>query len=116
MKYCTHCGNQVDDECIICPKCGCYADKQKEKKTAGFDFGDKDPNASPLSRTIDAIICFVLGGIGVHCFYEGKIGKGVLYIFTVGLFGIGTLIDFIRILMGQQKDKNGLPITNWNID
>lgn len=110
MKYCTHCGNQVDDACIICPKCGCKADA--EKKIINTDF---DPNGSEKSRLVDTLLCAFLGGIGVHCFYEGKIGKGIAYIFTFGLFGIGMLIDLIKIVCGSQKDKEGKLITNWNI-
>lgn len=43
-------------------------------------------------------LCLFLGFIGAHKFYEGKVGMGILYIFTVGLFGIGWLIDLIAIL------------------
>lgn len=75
-----------------------------------------NPNASKLSRGIDAILCFVLGGIGAHCFYEGKTGKGIAYIFTFGLLGIGCLVDLIKILAGNQKDKEGKPILIWDLD
>ena len=40
-------------------------------------------------------LCLFLGLIGAHKFYEGKIGMGVLYIFTGGLFGIGAFVDLI---------------------
>ena len=43
-------------------------------------------------------LCLFLGLIGAHKFYEGKIGMGVLYIFTGGLFGIGAFVDLIVIL------------------
>ena len=43
-------------------------------------------------------LCFFLGFLGAHKFYEGKIVLGILYIFTVGFFGIGVLIDLISIL------------------
>ena len=51
-----------------------------------------------INKWIAALLCFFLGGIGAHKFYEGKIGMGILYIFTLGLAGIGVLIDFIVIL------------------
>lgn len=55
-----------------------------------------------------------LGYFGVHKFYEGKIGMGILYIFTFGLFGIGTYIDLIKLLTGNGSDKDGDSIRCWN--
>ncbi len=68
---------------------------------------------SPKSRLVSLLLCFFLGGIGIHRFYAGKIGTGILYIFTAGLFGIGVLVDFILILIGSFKDSYGMPIKNW---
>lgn len=71
-------------------------------------------NVSSKSRLIDLLLCIFLGGIGAHRFYEGKIGTGILYLFTAGLFGIGTLVDLIMIIVGSAKDKTGAMITNWS--
>ena len=68
---------------------------------------------SEKSRAIAALLCFFLGGLGIHRFYEGKVGTGVLWLFTAGLAGIGWIVDFIMILCGKATDKDGLPITNW---
>ena len=38
---------------------------------------------------IDFFICLFLGIFGVHKFRERKIGIGILYLCTMGLFGIG---------------------------
>ena len=54
-----------------------------------------------------ALMCFFFGYLGVHRFLVGKIGTGILYIFTGGLFGIGILVDFIMLLCGTFKDKEG---------
>jgi len=56
------------------------------------------------------LLCFFLGFIGVHRFYVGKIGTGILMFLTLGGFGIWTLVDFVMIAVGSFKDKEGLPI------
>ena len=43
------------------------------------------------------LLWFFLGGLGVHKFYLQKMGMGVLYIFTGGIFLIGLLIDLFTI-------------------
>jgi TM2 domain-containing membrane protein YozV len=55
------------------------------------------------------------GGLGVHRFYVGKIGTGILWLVTVGFCGVGSLIDFIIILCGNFKDGAGKLITNWDM-
>ncbi len=53
------------------------------------------------------LLCFFLGALGVHRFYVGKIGTGILMLLTLGGLGIWTLIDFIIIVCGNFKDKSG---------
>jgi len=56
------------------------------------------------------LLCFFLGGLGIHRFYVGKIGTGILMIITLGGLGIWALIDFIMIIIGKFKDKEGKEI------
>lgn len=56
------------------------------------------------------LLCFFLGVLGVHRFYVGKIGTGILMLITFGGLGIWALVDFIIIVTGSFKDKGGLPI------
>lgn len=68
---------------------------------------------SPKSRLVTTLLAFFLGGLGVHRFYLGKIGTGILMIVTLGGLGIWTLIDFIVAVAGSMKDKEGRPIKKW---
>ncbi len=58
------------------------------------------------------LLCIFLGGLGVHRFYAGKIGTGILQLITVGGCGIWTLVDLIMIITGSFTDKDGNPIKN----
>jgi TM2 domain-containing membrane protein YozV len=53
------------------------------------------------------LLCFFLGTLGLHRFYVGKIGTGVLQLVTCGGLGIWTLIDFVMIVTGAFKDAEG---------
>ena len=59
------------------------------------------------------LLCFFLGMLGIHRFYVGKVGTGILQILTLGGLGIWVLIDFIMIIVGSFTDKEGNKITQW---
>ncbi len=56
----------------------------------------------------------LFGICGLQRFYVGKIGTGILWFLTGGLFGIGQLIDVIMIIVGQFKDRYDLPLVIWH--
>ena len=61
---------------------------------------------------VTLLLSLFLGTLGVHRFYVGKIGTGILQLITLGGCGIWTLIDIIMIVTGNFKDKNGYEIKN----
>ncbi len=68
---------------------------------------------SEKSRLGAILFCLILGCLGVHRYYVGKIGTGLLMLFTLGGLGIWTVIDFIMILIGSFSDKNSQKFINW---
>ena len=72
-----------------------------------------DTMVSHKSRLAATLLCFFLGLLGIHRFYVGKVGTGIIWLLTGGLFGIGVLIDFIIIVCGSFKDQYGRVLKNW---
>ena len=69
---------------------------------------------SSSNRLIAFLLAFFLGFLGIHRFYVGKVGTGVLMILTAGGLGVWWLIDIIMILAGGFRDKAGLVVKNWS--
>ncbi len=63
--------------------------------------------SSEKERLVALILCFFLGFLGVHRFYVGKVGSGIVQILTLGGLGIWVLIDLISIFCGAFQDKEG---------
>lgn len=67
---------------------------------------------SDRSRTVALILCCLgfVGIAGIHRFYVGKVFTGLLYLFTAGFCGIGTIIDLIGLGTGSFRDNVGVPL------
>jgi TM2 domain-containing membrane protein YozV len=50
--------------------------------------------AGRIDYSVAWILVTFLGLLGVHRFYMGKWGTGILYLVTLGIFGIGLIYDF----------------------
>ena len=59
--------------------------------------GGKAP-VTGQEKTVALVLLLLVGALGVHKFYLGQTGKGILYLFTGGLCGIGLIIDLIKLL------------------
>lgn len=117
-KYCKYCGEIIDSDSIICPKCG----KQVEIPASVEINSTPQPTAnniiinpsiivSPKNKIVALILAILLGGLGIHRFYVGKIGTGIIWFLTAGCFGIGWIYDIIKIATGTFRDGAGMVIS-----
>lgn len=67
-------------------------------------------NSSDKKRGTAFLLCLIGGFFGLHQFYVGKIGKGLLYAFTAGLFMIGWFSDLVKIINRTFTDNAGNPL------
>jgi TM2 domain-containing membrane protein YozV len=108
-KRCPKCNQEFGDDKDFCPNDG--------TRLENIIMTNSPVMVSPFSEGLAMIfVCLgFLGVAGVHRFYVGKIGTGILWLLTGGLFGIGTIIDIILIASGSFTDSNGRPLKNWKI-
>lgn len=111
-KFCKHCGAKIPVDAVICTSCGRQVETIKnDTAQPNIVINNSNANANvntnmvggmiagrPKNKWVALVLCVLLGLFGGHKFYEGKVGMGILYLFTMGLFGIGVIVDFIVIL------------------
>ena len=100
--FCKNCGKPVNEGAAVCLSCGCKIEDEQKNGAAG--------NLNGQDKMTMALICFFLGGIGIHNFMMGEKKRGVLKIVLTlccGIGGILALIDFIKILMDKYEVNVG---------
>lgn len=65
------------------------------------------PVRSQKSKGAALVLCVLLGYMGIHRFYVGKIGTGILWLLTLGCFGIGWIVDIVMLCCNKFADKSG---------
>ena len=112
MKFCKYCGGKIPEDAVLCTLCGRQVEELRRDAPApqviinnantNSNVNENVNNASNVSQKRSKwtafFLCLFFGFLGAHKFYEGKTGMGILYLLTVGLFGIGWLIDCIALL------------------
>lgn len=80
------------------------------------DSGQSTPTPKPIQidhkskssrKTIVLILAIFLGYLGIHRFYVGKIGTGIIWLCTGGCFAVGWIYDIIKIASGTFRDGAG---------
>ena len=132
---CVYCGKPFCKECLIEVKGKFYckddiqnviddAKQSSAQPTINITNSNENNNTnkinnsaygipvSPKNKLTALILCLAgfVGLAGLHRIYVGKIGSGLLYLFTGGIFFIGTVIDLLAILTGGFRDCYGRPL------
>ena len=113
-KFCTNCGQELDDKVSFCMNCGMEVNKNKDNNM------NKPVNAfTPKSKIAAGLLGIFLGSFGVHNFYLGYNGRAVAQLLlTLLSFGslsfvstIWSLVEGIMILTGSiNVDAKGNPL------
>ena len=128
--YCRNCANQMDEHAAVCVKCGVKAgDGNRYCPNCGAEtvpgaavcvkcgvaLSKPVPAGEQNSKMAAGLLGIFLGGLGIHNFYLGNTGRGIIQIVvtfvTCGLGAIWGLIEGIMILTGHIKtDAKGVPL------
>lgn len=109
---CESCGAPIENG--VCTYCGkkVGADPVQQSITQNIQAQSNTSyesayQTSQYNKGVALILCIFLGFFGAHYFYTKKTGMGLFYLFTIGLFYIGWIVDIFRIACGKFTDSNG---------
>lgn len=114
-NFCSHCGNAVSPMAAACPQCGHpVADQSATQPAAAQPAAAQPTVGQPLanpytpvkSRVTAGVLGILLGGLGIHKFYLGKVGLGVVYLlfFWTYVPAIIGLVEGIIYLTQSDQD------------
>ena len=110
--FCTNCGNSISDQAVACPQCGHPNAAQTQQSNAQYSSGYA---GSPKNRVVAGVLGILVGAIGVHKFYLGKVGLGILYLLFcwTGVPAVIGLVEGIIYLVQSDQEfaqKQGVAV------
>ncbi len=122
--FCPSCGTRAGDTGKTCPRCStiyfspacpnCGYSPQNERyeeqlckqnkpqsvivNSLPVGYGYSSTAGKACNKYVSLLLCIFLGYLGAHKFYEGKAGMGLVYVCTLGLFGLGWIFDIAILL------------------
>lgn len=106
--FCSNCGTQIAAGASFCASCGTpvspTAQQAAPQQAPQYAPGYGQPYAAPKSKTTAGILGIVLGGLGIHKFYTGKIGAGVVYLLLCWTY-IPAIVGFVEGIIYLTQDE-----------
>jgi TM2 domain-containing membrane protein YozV len=118
-KFCTNCGQQLDENVSFCLNCGKEISGAKLEENKVNSNVNQSNTFTPKSKIAAGLLGIFLGSFGVHNFYLGYNGKAVaqllMTLLSCGILsfvsGVWSLIEGILILTGSiNVDAAGNPL------
>ena len=112
MPFCVKCGSELAEGTAFCGKCGANQAAPQAAPQAAANVNAQQPLAEGTGTKVNqityALLAFFVGGLGVHKFYVGKIGLGIVYLLFCWT-AIPSIIAFIEAIIAITKkaDANG---------
>lgn len=115
---CPQCGAPANESARHCEYCGAALQAEQPQQSAYQP--QVQPQAQPQvvyvnneranwpvkSKVVAVVLAILLGGLGIHHFYLGKTGRGVLYLLFCWTGIPGIIAFFEGILIGCTSDEN----------
>lgn len=102
------CGAEMNREDRFCHACG--PEVGRARPTPRFA---PPADTSEYSRLAAFLLCLLIGFTGAHRFYVGKVGTGILWLFTAGFFFVAQIYDLVLIGTGEFRDINNRRLLSW---
>lgn len=96
MVFCHACAKPLHLSAVACPSCGAA-----QRKSEALDAGE-----SEKSKVTAGVLALLLGGLGIHKFYTGAWGWGIVYILLCWTYvpGLVAVVEGIRYLVLSKQE------------
>ncbi len=112
--FCPDCGASMAPEDRFCAACRWDAQYPESRAERGLPSSPRNLGPpSDKSRMTTLLLCVFGGFLGLHRFYVGRAGSGVLWLVTFGLLSVGWIYDLVMIATGEFVDDQGKRVLYW---
>lgn len=108
IVYCSRCGGVMGATDRFCHACGWEVGSSEAPRTPSPVVNPSDRN-----RLTALLLCIFLGWVGAHRFYVGKVGTGLIWLFTFAFLGVGVIYDLIFLATGEFRDVQERRLVRW---